>query len=172
VLSALNLLVQPSTYPVLVMCNLGRHRTGTVIGCLRKLQRWNLSAILDEYRRYAGPKVRVMNEQVSFRRSQFHGDKSRTKSGRKDAERRFQQALLERDAGSHSETLSFSPICLPSSTTTFSSSNYSMKNWSLVRSRRLPSFLRLPYPSSRRPEITIKAAPSLVSIPQNYLKLR
>ena len=63
VLQALNLLVEPSTYPVLVMCNLGRHRTGTVIGCLRKLQRWNLSAILEEYRRYAGPKVRVMNEQ-------------------------------------------------------------------------------------------------------------
>ena len=49
------------------MCNLGRHRTGTVIGCLRKLQNWNLSAILEEYRRYAGPKVRVMNEQVSLR---------------------------------------------------------------------------------------------------------
>ncbi|PWN47648.1 protein-tyrosine phosphatase, partial [Violaceomyces palustris] len=63
VLQALHLLVQPVTYPVLVMCNLGRHRTGTVIGCFRKLQRWNLSAILDEYRRYAGPKVRVMNEQ-------------------------------------------------------------------------------------------------------------
>ena len=46
------------------MCNLGRHRTGTVIGCLRKLQHWNLSAILEEYRRFAGPKVRVMNEQV------------------------------------------------------------------------------------------------------------
>lgn len=65
VLQALHLLVQPSTYPVLVMCNLGRHRTGTVIGCLRKLQRWCLSAILEEYRRYAGQKVRVMNEQVS-----------------------------------------------------------------------------------------------------------
>ncbi|KAN0061335.1 tyrosine-protein phosphatase required for protection against superoxide stress (By similarity) [Thecaphora frezii] len=63
VLQALHLLVQPATYPVLVMCNLGRHRTGTVIGCFRKLQRWNLSAILEEYRRYAGPKVRVMNEQ-------------------------------------------------------------------------------------------------------------
>ncbi|CEH12559.1 tyrosine phosphatase family protein [Ceraceosorus bombacis] len=63
VLQALHLLVQPSTYPVLVMCNLGRHRTGTVIGCLRKLQRWCLSAILEEYRRYAGQKVRVMNEQ-------------------------------------------------------------------------------------------------------------
>ena len=67
VLQALHLLVQPSTYPCLVMCNLGRHRTGTVIGCLRKLQNWNLSAILEEYRRYAGPKVRVMNEQVSLR---------------------------------------------------------------------------------------------------------
>lgn len=66
VLKALHLLVQPSTYPVLVMCNLGRHRTGTVIGCLRKLQKWCLSAILEEYRRYAGQKVRVMNEQVSF----------------------------------------------------------------------------------------------------------
>lgn len=65
VLKALHLLVQPSTYPVLVMCNLGRHRTGTVIGCLRKLQKWCLSAILEEYRRYAGQKVRVMNEQVS-----------------------------------------------------------------------------------------------------------
>ncbi|WFD24543.1 protein-tyrosine-phosphatase [Malassezia equina] len=63
VLQALHLLVRPSTYPCLVMCNLGRHRTGTVIGCLRKLQHWNLSAILEEYRRYAGPKVRVMNEQ-------------------------------------------------------------------------------------------------------------
>ncbi|KOS14285.1 tyrosine phosphatase family protein [Malassezia pachydermatis] len=63
VLQALHLLVQPATYPCLVMCNLGRHRTGTVIGCLRKLQHWNLSAILEEYRRYAGPKVRMMNEQ-------------------------------------------------------------------------------------------------------------
>ncbi|PWO00539.1 putative tyrosine-protein phosphatase OCA1 [Tilletiopsis washingtonensis] len=63
VLQALHLLVQPSTYPVLVMCNMGRHRTGTVIGCLRKLQRWCLSAILEEYRRYTGQKVRVMDEQ-------------------------------------------------------------------------------------------------------------
>jgi protein tyrosine/serine phosphatase len=65
VLQALNLLVQPATYPAIVMCNQGRHRTGTVIGCLRKLQMWCLSSILEEYRRFAGPKVRVMNEQVS-----------------------------------------------------------------------------------------------------------
>jgi tyrosine-protein phosphatase OCA1 len=45
------------------MCNLGRHRTGTVIGCLRKLQRWNLTSIFEEYRRFAGSKVRLLNEQ-------------------------------------------------------------------------------------------------------------
>ncbi|KAI9340013.1 protein-tyrosine phosphatase [Zopfochytrium polystomum] len=63
VLEALELILNPKNYPVIVMCNLGRHRTGTVIGCLRKLQRWNLTSIFEEYRRYAGPKVRVLNEQ-------------------------------------------------------------------------------------------------------------
>ena len=43
---------------LLVMCGLGRHRTGTVIACFRKLQRWNLTSILEEYRRYSGDKFR------------------------------------------------------------------------------------------------------------------
>lgn len=34
-----------------------------MVGCYRKLQRWALSSILEEYRRYAGMKVRVLNEQ-------------------------------------------------------------------------------------------------------------
>lgn len=39
VIAALHLLMRPSSYPCLVMDdNLGRHRTGTVVGCLRKLQ--------------------------------------------------------------------------------------------------------------------------------------
>ncbi|ORX57253.1 putative tyrosine phosphatase family protein [Piromyces finnis] len=63
VLEALDLILNPENYPLIVMCNLGRHRTGTVIGCLRKLQRWNLTSIFEEYRRYAGPKVRLLNEQ-------------------------------------------------------------------------------------------------------------
>ncbi|KAL8293789.1 hypothetical protein RQP46_000490 [Phenoliferia psychrophenolica] len=63
VLSSLSLLLVPASLPLLVMCNLGRHRTGTVIGVFRRLQRWNLTSILEEYRRYAGPKVRVLNEQ-------------------------------------------------------------------------------------------------------------
>lgn len=37
-----------------------------MIGCLRKLQGWNLTAIFEEYRRYAGTKARFINEQVWF----------------------------------------------------------------------------------------------------------
>ncbi|WVQ71874.1 hypothetical protein IAR50_001416 [Cryptococcus sp. DSM 104548] len=63
IIQALSLLLRSSTYPTLLCCNMGRHRTGTVVGCFRKLQRWALSSILEEYRRYAGMKVRVLNEQ-------------------------------------------------------------------------------------------------------------
>ncbi|KAI9176169.1 tyrosine-protein phosphatase required for protection against superoxide stress (By similarity) [Blastocladiella emersonii ATCC 22665] len=63
VLEALEVVLNPRNYPLIIMCNLGRHRTGTVVGCLRKLQRWNLTSIFEEYRRYAGPKVRLLNEQ-------------------------------------------------------------------------------------------------------------
>ncbi|KAJ7297410.1 hypothetical protein O6H91_09G086700 [Diphasiastrum complanatum] len=63
VLFALQVILSPEYYPLHVMCKLGRHMTGTVIGCLRKLQRWNLTAIFEEYRRYAGSKVRILNEQ-------------------------------------------------------------------------------------------------------------
>ncbi len=82
VVQALGLILDRENYPLMVMCNLGRHRTGpparavsappgsgrpgaagTVVGCLRKLQRWNLTSIFEEYRRYAGSKVRLLNEQ-------------------------------------------------------------------------------------------------------------
>lgn len=33
---------------------MGRHRTGTVIGCLRRLQNWNLNSVSEEYRRFTG----------------------------------------------------------------------------------------------------------------------
>ncbi|CAM6049164.1 unnamed protein product [Sphagnum compactum] len=63
VLAALQVILSPQYYPLHVMCSFGRHRTGTVIACLRKLQRWNLTAIMEEYRRYTGSKVRLLNEQ-------------------------------------------------------------------------------------------------------------
>lgn len=62
-LASLRIVLDQSKYPLLVACNLGRHHTGTVVGCMRKLQRWNLTSILEEYRRYAGTKARLLNEQ-------------------------------------------------------------------------------------------------------------
>ncbi|XP_063932205.1 probable tyrosine-protein phosphatase DG1060 isoform X2 [Zophobas morio] len=65
VLNAIQIVLQPDNYPLIIMCNLGRHRTGTLVGCLRKLQRWNLTSIFEEYRRFAGPKcataARILN---------------------------------------------------------------------------------------------------------------
>lgn len=36
-----------------------QHRTGCLVGCLRKVQRWCLTSIFDEYQRYAAEKARV-----------------------------------------------------------------------------------------------------------------
>lgn len=63
VLDAFHILLNPDRYPVILMCNLGRHRTGTVIGCLRRLQLWSLSSIVDEFRRYTGLKQSTIHEQ-------------------------------------------------------------------------------------------------------------
>ncbi|XP_024455636.1 probable tyrosine-protein phosphatase DSP4 isoform X1 [Populus trichocarpa] len=49
-------------HPVLVHCKRGKHRTGCLVGCLRKLQRWCLSSIFDEYQRYAAAKARVSDQ--------------------------------------------------------------------------------------------------------------
>ena len=39
--------------PALLVCRTGRYVTGVVVGCLRKLQRWSLASIFEEYRRFA-----------------------------------------------------------------------------------------------------------------------
>lgn len=39
-----------------------QHRTGCLVGCFRKLQRWCLSSIFDEYQRFAGTKARVSDQ--------------------------------------------------------------------------------------------------------------
>eukprot|EP00659_Diplonema_papillatum_P001955 gene1955-2970_t len=41
----------------------GKHRTGAVCGCLRKVQGWSLVSIIDEYNRFAGDKSRAMDQQ-------------------------------------------------------------------------------------------------------------
>ncbi|MQM01761.1 hypothetical protein Taro_034518 [Colocasia esculenta] len=41
---------------------MSQHRTGCVVGCLRKLQRWCLSSIFDEYQRFAAAKTRISDQ--------------------------------------------------------------------------------------------------------------
>lgn len=55
---ALLIIMDCSNYPMYLHCNQGRHRTGCVVACLRKIQRWHIDDIIDEYRAYASPKAR------------------------------------------------------------------------------------------------------------------
>ncbi|SAM06316.1 hypothetical protein [Absidia glauca] len=59
----LELVLNVKTHPVLIMCTSGIHETGTLVGCLRKLECWNFSSIITEYRSFAGSKARYVNEQ-------------------------------------------------------------------------------------------------------------
>ncbi|XP_015696537.1 probable tyrosine-protein phosphatase DSP4 isoform X1 [Oryza brachyantha] len=56
---ALEVVLDVTNHPVLIHCKRGKHRTGCVVGCLRKLQRWCLTSIFDEYQRFAAAKARV-----------------------------------------------------------------------------------------------------------------
>lgn len=60
---ALEVVLNPENQPILVHCNRGKHRTGCLIGCIRKLQDWSLTMILEEYRRFAAPKIRPLDQQ-------------------------------------------------------------------------------------------------------------
>jgi len=51
--TALRALLDHQNHPVLVHGLRGQQRTGVVVGCLRRLQRWSLSPTFDEYRRHA-----------------------------------------------------------------------------------------------------------------------
>ncbi|XP_010539380.1 PREDICTED: probable tyrosine-protein phosphatase At1g05000 [Tarenaya hassleriana] len=59
---ALKVLLDTTNHPVLVHCKSGKHRTGCLVGCLRKVQRWCLSSIFDEYQRFAASKARISDQ--------------------------------------------------------------------------------------------------------------
>lgn len=63
VTDALKILLNPENQPILIHCNRGKHRTGCVVGCIRRIQNWSQSMIFDEYRRYAYPKERPLDQQ-------------------------------------------------------------------------------------------------------------
>ena len=61
--AALLTILDRRNHPMLIHCNKGKHRTGCLIGCLRKLQQWSLTTIFDEYRRFSFPKSRSMDQE-------------------------------------------------------------------------------------------------------------
>lgn len=60
---ALSVILDKRNHPLLIHCNKGKHRTGCLVGCLRKLQHWSYSVIFDEYRKFSQPKSRSMDQQ-------------------------------------------------------------------------------------------------------------
>ncbi|MED6217714.1 Tyrosine-protein phosphatase dsp3 [Stylosanthes scabra] len=55
---ALKVLIDVRNHPVLIHCNSGKHRTGCLVGCMRKLQNWCLDSVFEEYKKFAGAKSR------------------------------------------------------------------------------------------------------------------
>lgn len=60
---ALKVVLDKRNRPVLIHCKKGKHRTGCLIGCLRKAQSFALTSIFAEYQRFAGTKARVLDQQ-------------------------------------------------------------------------------------------------------------
>lgn len=60
---ALSIVTDARNHPLLIHCNKGKHRTGAVCGCLRRLQGWCLTSTFQEYVRFAGDKARGGDQQ-------------------------------------------------------------------------------------------------------------
>ena len=60
--AAIRAIVDRKNRPMLIHCNKGKHRTGCVIGCFRKVQGWALSSIFEEYIRFSDPKPRIVDQ--------------------------------------------------------------------------------------------------------------
>ncbi|KAI5954579.1 SIW14 [Candida jiufengensis] len=60
---AIKIVLNPENQPILIHCNRGKHRTGCLVGVLRRLQNWSKTIIFDEYRKFAAPKERPMDQQ-------------------------------------------------------------------------------------------------------------
>lgn len=60
---ALLALLDTRNHPLLIHCNKGKHRTGCMVGVLRRALGWSLASIFDEYRLFSAPKERFMDQQ-------------------------------------------------------------------------------------------------------------
>ena len=50
-------------HPLLIHCNKGKHRTGCMVGILRRVLDWSLASIFEEYRVFSSPKERFVDQQ-------------------------------------------------------------------------------------------------------------
>ena len=62
VLQIVRLMLDPANHPVLIHCNKGKHRTGCVAACYRKVTGWPLDRCLAEYEAYSRPKARPLDK--------------------------------------------------------------------------------------------------------------
>uniref|UniRef100_A0A7S4C071 diphosphoinositol-polyphosphate diphosphatase n=1 Tax=Chrysotila carterae TaxID=13221 RepID=A0A7S4C071_CHRCT len=77
---ALDAVLDARNHPLLIHCNQGKHRTGCLVGCIRNAQHWSLVSIFDEYRRFAGDKARVADQQFIERFREYTVPKARGES--------------------------------------------------------------------------------------------
>ncbi|KAF5680557.1 SIW14-like tyrosine phosphatase [Fusarium heterosporum] len=57
----LSVVLDKSNYPLLIHCNHGKHRTGCVVGVVRKVAGWDAESVVAEYKTYAEPKAREVD---------------------------------------------------------------------------------------------------------------
>ncbi|KAK2763995.1 hypothetical protein FQN54_009614 [Arachnomyces sp. PD_36] len=61
ILRVLRIVLDKSNHPLLIHCNKGKHRTGCIVACFRKVQGWSLTAAITEYLKYSEPKSRTLD---------------------------------------------------------------------------------------------------------------
>lgn len=61
---ALLFVMDSARYPLYIHCNQGKHRTGCVIGCLRKIAGMRIDTIIQEYEVYSGIKARPADKEL------------------------------------------------------------------------------------------------------------
>lgn len=59
----LRLCMDQRCHPILIHCRSGKHRTGVIMACLRKIQGWTSEDAIREYRLFAAGKERDVDEE-------------------------------------------------------------------------------------------------------------
>lgn len=58
----MELMLDPRNYPMLIHCNQGKHRTGCMTACFRKICGWSDEAAIEEYVKHSAPKDRKLDK--------------------------------------------------------------------------------------------------------------